>query len=228
MAKQLLVSLLVEHLGPYVEGLSEQNLKIGVWSGKVELQNLKVKPDVLNQLNLPVSILHGSIGKLKLKIPWGSLDRKPVKVYVDGLYVVVAPVDIANMSNDEVKRKAAADKRDKLNNAELTILKSGVATDDTDSKVKGTYIPNFVATILDNLEIHVMNVHVRYEDMLTVRGLTFSTGVTLATLDLSTADSAWNECFVPRNKTVVNSVVRKLGRVTNAALYCTMRSVIIL
>lgn len=94
MAKQLLLNVLVDALGPYVEGLSVENLKLGVWSGEVELHNLKLRDGVLDNLNLPVVVVHGSLKSLKLKVPWTSLESKPVQVTIDGVYIQAVPLDL--------------------------------------------------------------------------------------------------------------------------------------
>eukprot|EP01035_Chromulina_nebulosa_P019459 gene19459-25341_t len=87
MAKRLLLGLLVDVLGSYVEGLTEENLKVGVWSGKLQFTNLKLKKSALDNLNLPVTVSHGMLELLKIKVPWTSLDSKPVQVTIDGLYL---------------------------------------------------------------------------------------------------------------------------------------------
>lgn len=42
MAKALLLNALHEALSDYVVGLSPERLKVGVWSGKIELDELQV------------------------------------------------------------------------------------------------------------------------------------------------------------------------------------------
>jgi vacuolar protein sorting-associated protein 13A/C len=80
MAKRFLLNLLIERLGQYVEGLTEENLRVGVLSGRIELKNLKLKASALDDLDIPVEVSHGTLRSLKLEVPWASLDRKPVKV----------------------------------------------------------------------------------------------------------------------------------------------------
>ena len=40
MAAAILLSVLTRVLGEYVNGLTEDNLKLGVWAGKISLNNL--------------------------------------------------------------------------------------------------------------------------------------------------------------------------------------------
>jgi hypothetical protein len=52
------------------------------------------------------------------------------------------------------------------------------------SKAQTTYVQRLTAKILDNLEIHVENVHLRYEDESTISGL------------FSRIHSVWDACAV--------------------------------
>jgi len=56
MFESKLAAILNKHLRPYVEGLDAAALSVGVWSGTVTLENLRLKPEALNQLNLPVAV----------------------------------------------------------------------------------------------------------------------------------------------------------------------------
>ena len=56
------------YLGKYVYGLDTQSLRISVFKGDVVLRNLKLKPDALADLDLPVTIKSGLIGSLTLKV----------------------------------------------------------------------------------------------------------------------------------------------------------------
>lgn len=221
MAKQLLLSVLVDTLGKYVEGLNDSNLKIGVWSGKVQLENLKLKSGVLDKLNLPITVKHGSLKKLKLKVPWASLDSKPVRVILDGLYIVASPLDISSLSPDQVKWMAAQDKKSKLQNAEMLILKTGESSNESGAGSKSSYLQHYAAKIADNLEITITNIHIRYEDSQTIQGAVFSTGITLDTLSLSTTDEFWNEMFVSRS---AQHAIHKLGKVVNLGVYWNTNS----
>jgi vacuolar protein sorting-associated protein 13A/C len=47
MAKTLIVNTLVEHLGQFVDGISQENFHLGVFSGTIELNNLQLKSSSL-------------------------------------------------------------------------------------------------------------------------------------------------------------------------------------
>ncbi len=57
-----------KYLGNYVYGLDPQSLKISVFKGDVQLNNLHLKPEALNALNLPITVKAGLLGSLTLKV----------------------------------------------------------------------------------------------------------------------------------------------------------------
>lgn len=72
-------------------------------SGDVTLENLKLRKESLNKLDLPVFVkggfclflrnsnCEGSIGKLQMKIPWHKLQNEPIILIFEKLYLIVGP-----------------------------------------------------------------------------------------------------------------------------------------
>lgn len=57
-----------KYLGKYLYGLDAESLKISVWKGDVELRNLALRPEALQDLDLPITVKAGLLGKLTLKV----------------------------------------------------------------------------------------------------------------------------------------------------------------
>lgn len=55
----LAASILSTYLGDWVEGLERENLEIGITSGHVVVENLKLKKGALDDLQLPVVVKSG-------------------------------------------------------------------------------------------------------------------------------------------------------------------------
>ena len=108
MFERLLERVLQRSLGKYIEDLDRRQLSVSVslflnakskppcmlsqvWSGKIELENLNLKRNLIEQLRLPVNLLMGKIGKLKISVPWNNLSSKPVEVVVESVNIVVTP-----------------------------------------------------------------------------------------------------------------------------------------
>ncbi len=56
------------YLGKYVHGIDAESLRISVWKGDVELRNLALKPEALQELDLPITVKAGLLGRLTLKV----------------------------------------------------------------------------------------------------------------------------------------------------------------
>lgn len=91
MLAKIVSDVLNKFLGKYIENLDGSQLKIGVWGGDVELRDLDVKESALDELNLPVRLVYGHIGYLKLKIPWKNLFKERWEATVERVFVVVVP-----------------------------------------------------------------------------------------------------------------------------------------
>jgi vacuolar protein sorting-associated protein 13A/C len=229
MAKQLLLNILGDTLGQFVDGISAENLKLGIWSGKIQMFNLQLKKTALDGLNLPLSVSSGSLKKLIVRIPWAHLETKAVKVEIDGVYLQAGPLDISTISSDELKRNALHSKRARLKIADNLAYKRMLnAQEDANqnslqTKVKNTtYIQQLTLKIIDNLEITLTNVHIRYEDNLTIPNKVFSFGFTISLIELTSTDENWAESFVKRDlkkDSRGEHEMRKLGKMENFGIY---------
>lgn len=62
-------ALLSKYLGDYVDGLSTENLSLGIFSGEVVLENLALKRSALSALHLPVTVKAGYLGMSSPSFP---------------------------------------------------------------------------------------------------------------------------------------------------------------
>ncbi|KAJ1434358.1 N-terminal region of Chorein, a TM vesicle-mediated sorter-domain-containing protein, partial [Ochromonadaceae sp. CCMP2298] len=209
MAKSLLLNVLVDVLGNYVEGLSKENLKVGVWSGTIELHNLKLRATALDDLNLPIKVERGSLKRLQVKIPWANLESKPVTVILDGIYLQAGPLDLHDLKPEDSQRMILSLKRKRIQEAEQRIM-AMVRAEDIHAKAKKvTYIQQLTTKIIDNLEVVLTNVHIRYEDAVSIPRQIFSCGVTIESISLNTTDANWSPAFVSRGARLKETAIHK-------------------
>ena len=45
----------------------------------------------MDKLRVPLDLLMGKIGRLKIDVPWNRLSSKPVEIEIDSVYIVVTP-----------------------------------------------------------------------------------------------------------------------------------------
>ena len=75
--ENLLAPLLERFLGQYIVDLPREQLRVGVWSGVVRLENVRLKPAAFDHLKLPFAVREGTIGLVELKA--GAQDGAPVR-----------------------------------------------------------------------------------------------------------------------------------------------------
>ena len=93
MFQGLVESLLRRMMGEYVEDLDKRALSVSVYSGEVDLHDLKLKKDIFDKFNVPVKLILGRIKRLYLKVPWNALSSKPVKLEIEGVELVIEPLE---------------------------------------------------------------------------------------------------------------------------------------
>lgn len=218
MAKSLLLNTLFDFLGPYVENMQVENLKIGVWSGKVELHDLRLRTDFFDVLNMPFALIHGMMKNFSVKVPWTALQSKPVKVSIDGIFLQVSPLNVDVMSMNDYEQRALVDLKLKLRMAgnDSNTIDSIQVNDEGSVDNKMSFMKKLMTNILDNIEITISNLHIRYEDSTSVPGSCFAAGIVLESIKISTMDSDWKEKFVVRE---VDASINKFGDVSNFGVY---------
>ncbi|KAJ3052099.1 hypothetical protein HK097_006900 [Rhizophlyctis rosea] len=147
-----------------------------------------------------------------MNIPWNDLKNKPVKVLINNVYLLAAPRGETDYDPDEEEERAQKVKREKLETAEmLSARPKGAETDKQDA----TFVTQLVTKIVDNLQVKIRNIHVRYEDKLSNPTKPFSVGITIGELSAVSTDENWKERFIHDE----TGVIYKLLRLGSLAVY---------
>lgn len=87
---------------------------------------------------------------------------------------------------------------------------------DKDDKEAG-YIQKLTLKIIDNIQLSINNIHIRFEDTLRTE---FSWGIALQSLEVFTTDSQWNKKYFDRTKEENKKVpLQKLVTLKNVGAY---------
>ncbi|XP_067654011.1 intermembrane lipid transfer protein VPS13A-like isoform X3 [Haliotis asinina] len=205
--ESLVVELINKFVGDYVENLDASQLKLGIWGGDAVLQNLDLKQSALDDLDLPVKIKAGHVGKLTLKIPWKNLYTEPVIAQLDGIYALAVP-NAGIKYNEEKEEKAKQEaKQKKLKQIEER-KKAEAEKDKPKEEKQDTFVEKMATQVIKNLQIKVNNIHVRYEDRFTNPKRPFAVGVTLRELLFQTTDESWQPCVIKDAVTQIFKLIR--------------------
>ncbi|KAJ7492621.1 vacuolar protein sorting-associated protein 13 [Mycena latifolia] len=167
-------------LAPYVENLDMNQVNYGIGQGASPSATCRLKKGALDKFRLPVDVLEGHLGKFTLSLHWMNLGNQPVEVMVEDVYLLVVPSPQSNDDPEEEEQRAQAAKAERLENAELLHMRGQAESSSADTPQSQGLWESLTAKIINNLQVTVKNIHIRYEDKLSVPGHPFAAGVTLA------------------------------------------------
>lgn len=216
MLESLVASILNRILGSYVENFDPRQLQIGLLSGDVKLAGLKMKRGALDHLQLPLNIVNGHIGSLVLQIPYSNLKSKPVKVFIEDVFLIAKP-DMDHEEEGQRRREQAA-KIEKLQLWELSSERAMVrvstnssAESEAELQKQKNFTSSLVSKIIENVQVTIRNIHVRFEDLETGVAL----GATLGELSAISTNKNWEPAFIAD----VGSTTHKLATLDSLAFY---------
>ena len=215
MLESLVANLLNRFLGMYVKNFDPKQLNVGIWSGDVKLRNLELRREALDQLHLPLNVVEGHLGQLTLSIPWSNLRGKPVKVNIEDVFVLAAPKVEADYDAEEEERRAQAVKIEKLESAELLKERNSEGMSQEEQQKNQSFTQSFATAIVDNLQVSIKNIHIRYEDSIATPGHPFAAGITLKEMSAVSTDENWQPTFIQSS----SSSSHKIAVLDSLALY---------
>jgi hypothetical protein len=213
MFEGLVSGILKKYLGQFIVGLDANNLGISVFSGKLKLENLQINPQALENagLKLPITIKSGVLGKLEIS-GLKNMTTKPVSVVIEDIYLVLCPNSAFDWTEEDEANSQLATKRGQLEKR----MEDAKNAEEAEKKANEelSWAEKFAAKIVDNLQLDIKRIHVRYEDSTTCPGTTFAIGLTLRSLSVFSTDSKWNRQFV-----VGEEVVHKMLSLEEVSMY---------
>lgn len=216
MFESIVATVLNRLLGAYVENFDAKQLDIGIWSGDVRLKNLILKKESLDKFKFPLDVNFGHLGELTLQIPWSNLKGKPVKVIVEDVYLLAAPIILNEYDAAEDERREQQLKQDKLRDWEAvqSTLNSNPQLA-LDISANESFTELLVTKIVDNVQVTIRNIHVRYEDDGVLTESPYAIGATLQELLALSTDENWVPSFIA----ITQNFTRKLLLLKEFALY---------
>ncbi|EFN62404.1 Vacuolar protein sorting-associated protein 13A [Camponotus floridanus] len=186
-------------LGRYVEDLDTEQFNVGIFSGDTCLTDLKLKPEALYQLGLPIRIEIGLIGKIILKIPWSGLFSQPIVICIEDIYAVAVPALSGPYDPEIQKRLIRAEKKKILEDLkEDELFKAGLPPQLFDG---------LLASVTKNFQITINNVHIRYEEKI-LRNFLCACGICIQSISITTTNNKWKPGVCATNSQTVYQLIR--------------------
>lgn len=198
-----------KYLGSWIENLNSDQLDISIFTGKVLLENLKLKKDVLQILGIPLEIKYGAIGRIYAKVPLASIvSTKTLQIEIEDVYAFVTPSHPSTWSESITRENL-------LKQKQFSLEKFDTMQDSSAEEVTAPgFLERWVMGIVENIQLSVKNVYIRFEDDIT-SNLSYSIGVILESLVAETCNSDWE----PKNTVETASCYKKI-LLNNLSVFC--------
>ena len=190
--EKLASKVLNKVLGSFIENLDSDQLDISLFKGKIELKNLSLKKDFLYLLGLPFNMNYGLAKNILIKISWRKLDSKPVRITISDVQAYLTPKDPKVWNREKEEEDLEKTKKAQLNRFE--VLQVEEEEDEEAEEGKIGYFKKKILTVVNNLEIKVENICIRYEHNLESQP-SFTAGIFLRLFELQTCNSSWEKAF---------------------------------
>ncbi|GIL46442.1 hypothetical protein Vafri_3434, partial [Volvox africanus] len=112
---------LAASLGRFVD-VQRDKLRISLWSGSGVLENVRLRAEAFDYLNLPFAIHDGVVGRLRIKIPWGNWLTGSLVVELSDVVLCAAERADSEWEEAAALRREQAAKQADLAAAELAKL----------------------------------------------------------------------------------------------------------
>ncbi|XP_063799608.1 intermembrane lipid transfer protein VPS13D isoform X1 [Pseudophryne corroboree] len=184
MLEGLVAWVLNTYLGKYVNNLNTDQLSVALLKGAVELENLPLKKDALKELELPFEVKAGFIGKIRIQIPFYRPHLDPWVISVSKLHLVGSP---DKQEDFDVLREKLLEKAHKK-----ALLKALEEKWKSEQQQKGesywySVSASILTRIVDNIELKIQDVHLRFEDGITNPLQPFAFGVCIKNVSVQNA-----------------------------------------
>ncbi|KAA1471483.1 DUF1162-domain-containing protein [Dentipellis sp. KUC8613] len=211
--KEILNIVFNKILAPYVENLDMNQVNYGIGQGQLTLKKLRLKKGALDKFRLPVDVIEGHLGQFTLSLHWRNLGNQPVELLIEDVYLLVVPSPEGDDDPLEDEARLQAAKMERLQNAELLHVQD--QTSPTEDPQEQGLLASLVAKIVNNLQVTIKNIHIRYEDKISVPGHPFAAGITLAGFSAISVNEEWLPAFIESTA----GSVHKLSKLESLAVY---------
>ena len=181
--------------------INKEETKSSLWSGEFEMSNLKIKPEIFSSMNLPYfELVHGYVGNMKIKMSLPRFYANPIKVEIDKVFFHAKQKKLENIKKEvEIVN---------MENYKDSLLQSAEEFSNQIDTLKGETTPGMTNLIINNLEIEIKDICIRFDDEISYNLIPFSFGILLKSLKIKTVDENFEEAEGIEYKEVNNKILK--------------------
>ncbi|KAK0428668.1 hypothetical protein QR680_010939 [Steinernema hermaphroditum] len=202
MLEGVVAWVLNTYIGEYLENLNTDQLSIALLQGKTSLFCNLLTKTALKKFDVPVQVKSGFLGKLTLNVPLPHIRSAPWVVKISDLFVLLSPSDGKYDAEfferyEQTKKEQLLEELENFHKKQLLEALRIRVPNETDQSYGSWWGASLVSTIVNNIQLILTNVHIRYEDDVSLPNRhPFNCGVRIQKISVQTTDRQWKAGFV--------------------------------
>ena len=185
MASNIINWIIDKYLNNILE-INKDLTKSSILTGEIQMANLKIKPEIFTLLNLPFfELVHGYVGKLRIKVQMPRVHLHPIRVEVENVFFHAKQKKLSNINKEGEIKFMEGFKDDSLQILEEFKNELNNFQDELN--------PNLLSKLINNIEINVSNICIRFDDEISYTLTPFCFGVLIKNVKLKTVDKNFQE-----------------------------------
>ena len=202
--------LIEKYLSNLVE-IDTSQTKASIFSGTINLKNLKIKPELFKNLNLPFfEVVNGYIGNLLIKLKMPRFYKHPINLEVDKVFIHIRQITIdKKMKEEEIKA--------------MEVYKNQVLKDEEELRQNWENVDkeesNIFQQIMNDLQIEIKNVVIHIDDTISYKIVPYTFGLILNKLVIKTAKKDFGVEETITENILQQNIKYKVINIDNFSLY---------
>ena len=201
MSSSILNFVFKNFLSSVVE-IDTSKTNFSILSGDIELNNLKIKDEIFQNLNLPfVEVVHGYVGSLQISLQMPFFYDHPIKVFINKIFFHARLKNINKLDKEiEIKNMEEFKKNQLLKTEQILAQIEEVKRQNKESESKKSKdekkSPGLIQKIMNNLCVEINDVVFKFDDEISYPEIPYSIGVILDSVYIR---STRNDFKIPQN-----------------------------
>jgi hypothetical protein len=185
MASGIINWIIEKYLSNILE-INKDLTKSSLFTGEIQMSNLKIKPEIFTLLDLPYfELVHGYVGKLRIKVQMPRVHLHPIKVEVENVFFHAEQKKISNINKEKEIKFMEGYKISQLQGLEEFKNEINNYQDEVN--------PNMLSKLINNIEININNICIRFDDEISYALTPFCFGIILKNIKFKTVDKDFKE-----------------------------------
>lgn len=202
-----LINLVVDKYLSHILEIDKDKTKTSLFGGTVEMENLRVKPSMFDNMNLPyIEVVQGFVGKIHVSFSPLTFWKNPIKVKISQVFIYLRQKSVNKLKETDEIQKMEDYKWNKL-----------LAWEELQNQMGDVkYEPGMMDQIINNILIEVEDVVIRFEDRISYPVFPFTFGLVLRKAVVKSTDYTFDENL---DKAPVSDITYKIIKTEGLNIY---------